>query len=219
MDTSPAVYESATNSNQSDNSDFAPDEETWYSDPCGVGSCFSSEKAILNLGTLFPLRNFVLRNLDDRPSVVKNSPSESGAGSDAPDILPVTPRITADGFRPGGNQLRGGSQKLLDVGVRWDSESRLAFKYEKHSNEWKPLGGITKEQYARRAEALLRTNPGEKSVLGFTNRNGFRFRYNSRTNEFATMKPDGTIETMFRPRNGSDYYAEQLKQYSQSLFR
>jgi pyocin large subunit-like protein len=91
------------------------------------------------------------------------------------------------------------------------SQAKLDDHFRRHAREW-GAGNITKEAYAKRAQSLLGSEVGG-DVLGFTSKNGFRFRYNARTNEFATAKPDGTIETLFRPKDGMAYWKEQVSKY------
>ncbi|MDI1435403.1 SpvB/TcaC N-terminal domain-containing protein [Polyangium sorediatum] len=96
------------------------------------------------------------------------------------------------------------------------SQEHLDHHFNKHArrkNEW-GTGNITKEGYAKRARNLLNTEPVPGGdVLGFTSEGGFRFRYNVRTNEFATAKADGTIETLFRPTTGMAYWMEQVEKH------
>ena len=41
----------------------------------------------------------------------------------------------------------------------------------------------------------------------------FEESLNQMINELAIAKPDGTIETLFRPVNGINYWKEQIKTY------
>jgi pyocin large subunit-like protein len=65
----------------------------------------------------------------------------------------------------------------------------------------------TKEQYLQ-----INSKIGG-NIEGFTSKDGWVFRYNKLTNEFATAKPDGIIETLFKPKNGYEYWLEQIKLY------
>ncbi|WP_159396847.1 hypothetical protein [Sorangium cellulosum] len=117
-------------------------------------------------------------------------------------------RMARDAAAP--RPARGASQ--LTPGVRgFASEAHLERHFARHASEW-GAGNITKMGYAKRAETLLRSPVGG-DIQGFTSKRGWTFRYNSQTNEFATMKPDGTIETLFRPRDGARYWAEQVGRY------
>ena len=59
----------------------------------------------------------------------------------------------------------------------------------------------------------LHYSPIDGEIDGFVSKNGFTFRYNKATNELATAKPDGTIETIFRPTDGLAYWLEQIRKY------
>jgi hypothetical protein len=86
---------------------------------------------------------------------------------------------------------------------------KLDSHFLKHLKEW---GGITKDAYLKRARALL-SKDVSNDIMGFISKEGWVFRYNKRTNELAIGKPDGTIETLFRPSRGIDYYFEQVTRY------
>jgi pyocin large subunit-like protein len=90
---------------------------------------------------------------------------------------------------------------------------KLDVHFNKHGAEW-GAGNITKEAYRKRAISIL-NSPIGGDIMGFTDKEGYRFRYNKKTNEFATGKPDGTVETLFRPSNGLSYYEDQVKKYGQ----
>ncbi|WP_051051466.1 polymorphic toxin-type HINT domain-containing protein [Paenibacillus sonchi] len=105
----------------------------------------------------------------------------------------------------------------------WAANTFAAGKLDEHftkhvvkKQEWADLGySLTKEGYFNRAKNLLNSSIGG-DVRGFTSKNGYVFRYNSKTNEFATAKPDGTIETLFRPKDGMKYWEDQVKMYGGS---
>ncbi len=71
------------------------------------------------------------------------------------------------------------------------------------------MGNITKEAYLKRARSLL-SAPEGGDILGHTRPNGDVLRYNHRTNELAIARADGTIKTMFRPRDGYEYWLSLL---------
>ena len=97
--------------------------------------------------------------------------------------------------------------------VNWEavdfSPLRVDKHYEKHANEF---SDIDKETYINNAKKLLNSNIND-TILGFANDKGFRFKYDSKNNEFATCKPSGVIETYFKPKNGKEYWEEQVKEY------
>lgn len=81
--------------------------------------------------------------------------------------------------------------------------------YEKHAKEFED---ITIDVYKKQARDLL-NNEISDNILGFTNENGFVFRYDKIKNEFATSKPSGVIETYFKPKENIKYWEEQVKKY------
>lgn len=97
--------------------------------------------------------------------------------------------------------------------INWEavdfSPKRIDAHIEKHLSEF---GDITNEEYINNARNLLNTKTS-KNILGFTNENGFVFRYDKKKNEFATSKPSGIIETYYKPKKGYEYWKEQIEKY------
>ncbi|OPX41897.1 hypothetical protein CLHUN_42300 [Ruminiclostridium hungatei] len=69
---------------------------------------------------------------------------------------------------------------------------------------------MTVNQYFNKAKNLLNSSV-KGDIDGFVSKEGWVFRYNKATNEFATAKPDGTIETLFRPAEGINYWKNQIE--------
>ena len=108
-------------------------------------------------------------------------------------------------------------QSSCDVMAKWTAKDFSEVSLKKHFNkhvidkaEWGINSELTLEQYAIKARELL-NSPLNEHIDGFVSKNGFVFKYNKITNEFATAKPCGTIETLFRPKNGITYWEEQCK--------
>lgn len=76
----------------------------------------------------------------------------------------------------------------------------------KHANEF---GSITRDTYLKGARTLLGRDIGGE-IQGAVRPNGDVLRYNSRTNEFAVGRSDGTIRTYFRPKGGMSYWQKQV---------
>lgn len=90
---------------------------------------------------------------------------------------------------------------------------KLEKHYDKHVTkkaEWNPP--LTREEYYGRAKELAQSPVGG-DIEGFTSKEGYVFRYNKDTNEFLTMKPDGTIETLYKPERGYEYYLDQVEKH------
>jgi len=84
----------------------------------------------------------------------------------------------------------------------------LDIHFNRHAGEW-GAGNITKDAYLKRAGNLLGREPGGE-ILGHTRANGDILRYNARTNEFAVGAQDGSIRTLFRPKDGRNYWNKQV---------
>lgn len=124
-----------------------------------------------------------------------------------------------------------GVEVINDIGVISNSSKNIVDriinfaegKLEKHFNkhvlkkaEWGSNTAMTMDEYLNRAKNLL-NSPNNACIDGFVSQEGWLFKYNKITNEFATAKPDGTIETLFRPENGMQYWLDQIKKYKEIL--
>lgn len=101
-------------------------------------------------------------------------------------------------------------QKFTDF-----AEGRLQKHYDKHvleNAEWGTNSTMKIEEYLRKAQELI-NSPIGGNIEGFVSKNGYTFRYNKVTNEFATAKPNGIIETIYRPTDGLAYWWDQIKKY------
>lgn len=95
------------------------------------------------------------------------------------------------------------------------AEGKLEQHFKKHvikKMEWGSEATITSEEYLKKAQNLLNSQIGG-NIEGFISHNGWIFKYNKTTNEFLTAKPDGTIETLFRPKEGVSYWLDQIEKY------
>ncbi|MBG6131244.1 hypothetical protein IWQ47_002888 [Aquimarina sp. EL_43] len=101
-----------------------------------------------------------------------------------------------------------GSTKFLTQG-RFPN---AANKFGQHSGEWSQWGSISKEAFRNRAIKLA-DSPIGAHIRGFTSKQGYGFRFNTRTGEFLTTHPNGTIQTFFRPKQGLNYYLKQVQKY------
>jgi len=108
---------------------------------------------------------------------------------------------------------------LPEAHLNWKAIDFAQGKLEKHFTkhaikkaEWGKNMTMTIEEYLNRARILLNSEIKDH-VDGFISKEGWVFRYNKLTNEFAVAKPDGTIETLFRPEKGFKYWIEQTIQH------
>lgn len=97
---------------------------------------------------------------------------------------------------------------ITDEKPQFASEKQLDNHYVKHVIRQKEFGNLSKEEYLRRAQELVTSQPGG-DILVKKRSNGDRLFYNKRTNEFAVLTEDGIIRTFFKPRDGFDYFRRQ----------
>ena len=100
------------------------------------------------------------------------------------------------------------SAPIDDEKPQFASEKHLNDHYVKHVIRQKEFGKLSKEEYLRRAQELVTSEPGG-DILVKKRSNGDRLFYNRRTNEFAVLSADGVIRTFFKPRDGIDYFLRQ----------
>lgn len=115
--------------------------------------------------------------------------------------------------------LSAAANVLPEAHLNWKAIDFAQGKLEKHFTkhvikkaEWGKNITITIEEYLNRARILLNSEIKDH-VDGFISKEGWVFRYNKLTNEFAVAKPDGTIETLFQPEKGFEYWIEQTTKH------
>jgi len=75
----------------------------------------------------------------------------------------------------------------------------------KHSRQYP---GFTKEQYAQRAHALIKSAINDH-IVGYKSSNGNIVRFDESTNDFVKGSTKG-IRTMFKPDEGTRYFERQM---------
>lgn len=100
------------------------------------------------------------------------------------------------------------SVPTADEKPQFASDKHLNDHYVKHVIRQKEFGEISKEEYLRRAQELVTSEPGGE-ILVKERSNGDLLFYNKRTNEFAVLTADGIIRTFFKPKDGIDYFLRQ----------
>ncbi|SJP26351.1 NAD+--asparagine ADP-ribosyltransferase [Clostridioides difficile] len=91
------------------------------------------------------------------------------------------------------------------------TEKKFKKHVEKHLNEY---GNITAEEYLSTARNLL-SEQLSNDVEGFLSKDNFLFKYRKSTNDFAVGRADGKISTLFKPKEGYNYWLEQIKEYKE----
>ena len=113
------------------------------------------------------------------------------------------------------SKIPNGVRWFLGIKKSWNkamfqNSAKLGQHFRKHAKEWGSKYR-SQNQYLNGARKLL--NSSGKSIHEFTSRNGWYFKYNSKTNEFICVSDKGTISSYFRPREGIRYWRSQVKKY------
>lgn len=93
--------------------------------------------------------------------------------------------------------------------AEFPNEKKFKKHVEKHSNEY---NNISAEKYLNLARNLLAADLN-KDIDGFKSKEGFIFKYNKETNDFAIGRADGKISTLFKPDEKLDYWEAQKELY------
>lgn len=94
--------------------------------------------------------------------------------------------------------------------AEFPNEKKFRKHVEKHGHEY---NNISAEEYLKTARELLAADLN-KDIDGFKSKDGFIFKYNKSTNDFALGRADGKISTLFKPEKAMTYWQEQ-----QDLFK
>lgn len=95
--------------------------------------------------------------------------------------------------------------------AEFPNEKKFKKHVEKHSNEY---NNISAEKYLNLARNLLAADLN-KDIDGFKSKEGFIFKYNKETNDFAIGRADGKISTLFKPDEKLDYWEAQKELYGE----
>ncbi|MDU4910565.1 minor capsid protein [Clostridium baratii] len=95
--------------------------------------------------------------------------------------------------------------------AQFPNENKFKKHVEKHSNEY---NNISAEKYLNIARKLLAADLN-KDIDGFKSKEGFIFKYNKETNDFAIGRADGKISTLFKPDEKLDYWEAQKELYGE----
>lgn len=97
-------------------------------------------------------------------------------------------------------------------GKNWTAVDFAPGKLQKHSKHLNEYDNISLEEYRDMAVKLLESPIGG-NIEGFTTKDGYVLRYDIKSNDFASAKPNGVIETMFKPKRGKIYWKKQIDKY------
>lgn len=110
-------------------------------------------------------------------------------------------------FKQFKDNVSGNNWKAVDF-----SPKGIERHFSKHAKDY---GNISEQEYVNMAKELMNAQIS-KNIKGFVSEDGWVFRYNEITNDFATAKPNGVIETLFKPKKGKIYWERQIKKYGGS---
>jgi SPP1 gp7 family putative phage head morphogenesis protein len=111
-----------------------------------------------------------------------------------------------------------GSNEVENNGIisdkRWlkasfPDEKKFKKHIEKHLAEY---GNLTEEEYLSTARELL-AEPLSEDVKGFISDENFIFKYKRSTNDFSIGRPNNKISTLFKPKDGYQYWLDQIEKY------
>ncbi len=92
--------------------------------------------------------------------------------------------------------------------AEFPTPKKFAKHIEKHIGEYNNISEI---EYLAKAQELLASELSS-DIEGFVDNEGFIFKYNKSTNDFAIGRPDGKISTLFKPAEGIEYWkGERIK--------
>lgn len=99
---------------------------------------------------------------------------------------------------------------LIKAGVKklaFRTQKLLDSHYDKHVVKQKEYGSISKQQYLEKAQDIIGSD--SPNVISKKRLDGSRVFYNKETNDFVVLSKDGYIQTLFKPKDGIDYYNRQ----------
>lgn len=142
------------------------------------------------------------------------------------DLLLARLGINHDGGPGSGRKPEGGSEKDLTsnektanikVSAKGANKFEIGFSKQKLNNHWQngrthkeEYPGFTKEQYAARALELIQ-KPCGNGIEGYKNKRGEVCRYDAKENDYVKGNPQKGINTMFKPKDGVEYYKRLLE--------
>ena len=104
------------------------------------------------------------------------------------------------------------------IGTSFHTPKKFNEHFERHvikQKEWNDV--FTKKDYLKKAQNFL--NSKGSNIDSFVSRDGWLFKYNKATNEFGLGHPNGTISTFYRPKDGMNYWYEQLFLHKSIILR
>ena len=99
----------------------------------------------------------------------------------------------------------------LNRGRSWSAVEFNPEKLDDHAmRHGKGVGATTAADYANVAVAFVNDTVGKETIVSV---DGIRRFYDPKTGYFASVYPDGTIATFYKPKNPSNYWEGQVRRY------
>ena len=95
----------------------------------------------------------------------------------------------------------------------WQAVGFNPNKLEQHVTKHGKDFGITNKDDYQAAAVKFMNEKIDGNIEGFTGKNGFVFKYDKANNIFGDSKPNGITETFFKPKDGYQYWKEQIEKY------
>ena len=118
-----------------------------------------------------------------------NTTGAPAAGNQSADATPV-------------RQVNG--KPFWAANKRHGAEDNAQYQFGKNGADF---GASTENDYITKVHAFVESPPASAETLN--RKNGDRLIYDARSNTFAVVTKDGAPRTMFKPRDGAAYWAQQ----------
>lgn len=126
--------------------------------------------------------------------------------TEAADLAKRTDLMTVSGFRAvKAVEALADSEKFKNAA--FESDKVYARHISKHLEEY---GSVSEDEYIRRAQKLLQSSASE-DIMVLTRSDGSVSKYRISTNEFAVGTKDGNIRTAFKPKEGFQYWRNEIE--------
>lgn len=117
--------------------------------------------------------------------------------------------IEDDGIEKNGKDDILSNKKWLEA--TFSTQKKFDRHIEKHLKEYE---NMSEKEYLKYAGELL-SKPISEDVEGFISKDGFLFKYQKSTNDFAIGRPDGYISTLYKPIEGYEHWLQQIRDYKE----
>jgi pyocin large subunit-like protein len=158
----------------------------------------------------------LLAGCDNGPSAVARKERQEAAPAE-------TPRALAETAEPRGERQedhRAEAPLKVDGEAKWAATKRYSAEegaqrtFERNGEDF---GAGSVDAFVRKAHDFVTDPPA--GVEKIEKANGDVLFYDARSNTFAVANRDGLPKTMFKPKDGADYWAEQKTRESRQTAR